>query len=87
MIGNKTANKIIKVSKTSPQNPSETIDSETERLGERYISSLKRKKVISQQPNNGPEDVPNTFYSKILRTSPIYPIRSARGRHDLTSVL
>ena len=38
LICNKTANKITKVSKESPQNNSETVKSETEKPKERYIS-------------------------------------------------
>ena len=53
LTGAKIADKITKVSKTSPQNSSETIESETENTGfdmeiakERYISPLKRQKII-----------------------------------------
>ena len=53
MIGNKIADKITKVSRTSPQNTPETVESETEKIGfdreipkQRYISPEKRQKPI-----------------------------------------
>ena len=44
LIGNKIADRIIKVSKISPQNNSET--NEEEILRERYIFSEQRQKII-----------------------------------------
>ena len=53
MIGNKIVDKIIKVSKTSPQNGSETVTDKTENIGlvreipnERYISPEKDSKLL-----------------------------------------
>ena len=48
LIGNKTANKITKLSKNSPQNNSETITNEHDKEipKERYISSEERQKII-----------------------------------------
>ena len=53
MIGNKIADKMTKVSKTLPNNSSETVTNETENVEqdkeipkERYISSEKRQKII-----------------------------------------
>ena len=45
MIGNKNANKITK---KSPQNTSEMVDSETEIPTERYISPEERQKIIDE---------------------------------------
>ena len=49
MIGNEIANKATEISRTSPQNTSGTVESETENIGfdreipkERYISTEKR---------------------------------------------
>ena len=51
--GNKTVDKLTKVSRTSPQNNSKTVESEAENRGfdkeipkERYISSEKGQKTI-----------------------------------------
>ena len=53
MIGNKIADKITKVSRSSLQDSLETIKSETKNIGicrvipkERYISPKKRQKII-----------------------------------------
>ena len=53
MIGNKIADKIRKVSKTSPQNSLKTVTNETESIEhdkeipkERYISPEKRQEII-----------------------------------------
>ena len=45
LIGNKNANKITK---KSPQNTSEMVDSETEIPTERYISPEERQKIIDE---------------------------------------
>ena len=44
LIGNEIADKMTRVSKTSPQNNSET--NEEEMLGEKYISPELRQKII-----------------------------------------
>ena len=53
MIGNKVADEIKKVSRTSPRNSFETLESEAENIGfdrkipkERYISLEKRQQII-----------------------------------------
>ena len=48
LIGNKIANRITKVSRSSLQNDSETITNENDKeiLKERYISPKERKKII-----------------------------------------
>ena len=53
MIGNKIADKIAKVSRTSPQNSSKTVTNDAENIGsdreipeERCISPEKRQKII-----------------------------------------
>ena len=53
LIDNKTADKTTKVSRTSTQNSPGTVESETENIGfdreipkERYISPVKRQKII-----------------------------------------
>ena len=45
LIGNKSADRITKVSKTSSQNNSQTITNEEEILGERYISPELRREI------------------------------------------
>ena len=45
MIGNKIANKITK---KSPQNTSETVESETKIPNKRYISLEKRQQIIDE---------------------------------------
>ena len=44
--GDLILNKINKITKTLPQNSSETVESETEISKERYISTKKRKQII-----------------------------------------
>ena len=53
--GNKIANKITKVSRSSPQNTLETVELQTENIGfvwekpeERYISPEKRQQIIDK---------------------------------------
>ena len=53
LISNKTANRITKASRTSPQNNSETVTNEAENIEldkeipkERYISPEQRQKII-----------------------------------------
>ena len=46
LIGNKTADRITKVSKTLPQNNSETVRDEEEILRERYIYLHKNSKLL-----------------------------------------
>ena len=46
LIGNEIANKITKISKTSPQNPSEIVESETKIANKRYVSPEKIQKNI-----------------------------------------
>ena len=55
LIGNKTADKITKLSRGSPQNNSETVESETEKIAldreipkERYTSPEKRQRIIDK---------------------------------------
>ena len=55
MIGNKIADKITKVSKSSPKNSSEIFESETENIGfdkvklkKIYISPEKRQQIIDK---------------------------------------
>ena len=46
LIGNKIGNNITKVSKNSPQNTLETVESKTEILREIHISPEERQKII-----------------------------------------
>ena len=46
MISNKITNKITKASKKLPQNASEAVESETETPRGRYISQLKKGKLL-----------------------------------------
>ena len=48
MIGDKIAHKVAKVSKNSPQNISETVESETEIPKERYMSPEARQQIIHE---------------------------------------
>ena len=50
MIGNKIADKVSKVSKTLPQNNSETITNEHDKelLKERYISPEEREEIVHE---------------------------------------
>ena len=46
LIGHKIANEIIKVSRTSPQNSSETVTTETENIGLDIEISRKKTKLL-----------------------------------------